>query len=203
MKKLFANLLLAVLVMAPSAFLSQNCHGTVKYCPNKKKEGFTYNGQSLSGAFVQGDTAEVTIIVYKNMEYRMSLCSPTQYDLNGKFEFQVVEKITKPGWKDITTYETVEKYNEETGELIGEERVEKKSRKRVYNKVEVVRYDNKKDEDAQEFIFVSDKTRKLTIKVYIPEVPGVDENEGLGAEAYACVGLLIEHQPAAKTGFNR
>lgn len=203
MKKLFTNLLLVALIVAPSSFLSQGCHGTVKYCPNGKKEGFTYNGQSLSGAFVQGDTAEVTIIVYKDMEYRMSLCSPTQYQLNGKFEFQVVEKITKPGWKDVTTYETVEKFDDETGEIIGEERVEKKSRKRVYNKVDVVRYDNKKDEDAQEFIFVSDKTRKLTIKVYIPEVPGVDEGDGLGAEAYACVGLLIEHQPAAKTGFNR
>ena len=202
MKKLFTNLFLAALVIAPSTFLSQNCHGTVKYCPNAKKEGFTYNGQSLSGAFIQGDTAEVTIIVYKNMEYRMSLCSPNQYQLNGKFEFQVVEKITKPGWKEVTTYETVDKYDE-AGDIIGEEKIEKKSRRRVYNKVDVVRYDNKKDEDAQEFIFVSDKTRKLTIKVYIPEVEGVDESDGLGAEAYACIGLLIEHQPAAKTGFNR
>lgn len=202
MKRLFTNLLLAALVIAPSALFSQSCHGTVKFCPNAKKEGFTYNGQSLSGAFIQGDTAEVTIIVYKNMEYRMSLCSPTQYQLNGKFEFQVVEKITKPAWKESVIFEMVDKYDE-YGDIIGEEKVEKKSRRRVYNKVDVVRYDNKKDDDAQEFIFVSDKTRKLTIKVYIPEVPGVDESEGLGAEAYACVGLLIEHQPAAKTGFNR
>ena len=73
----------------------------------------------------------------------------------------------------------------------------------VFQKKLQLNSNNKKDEDSQEFIFVSDKTRKLTIKVYIPEVEGVDENSGLGAEAYACIGLLIEHQPAAKTGFNR
>ena len=74
---------------------------------------------------------------------------------------------------------------------------------RRYKKQDVVRYDNKKDEDAQEFVFISDKTRKLTIKVYIPLPEGGDESQGLEAETYACVGLLIEHQPGPTIGFNR
>ena len=53
-----------------------------------------------------------------------------------------------------------------------EEEELKKIKKTVYKKLDVVRYDNKKDEDAQEFIFISDKTRKLTIKVYIPTPEG-------------------------------
>ena len=202
MKRLFTNLFLVALVIAPSALFSQNCRDIVKYCSHAKRDGFLRNGQSLSGAFVEGDTAEVAIIVYKDMEYRMSLCSPNKGQLDGKFEFQVVENITKPTWKEVTTFEIEEKYDE-YGDFVGEQKIEKKSRRRVYQKIDVVRYDNKKDEDAQEFIFVSDKTRKLTIKVYIPLPEGGDERQGLEAETYACVGLLIEHQPSFKTGFNR
>ena len=104
--------------------------------------------------------------------------------------------------EDVVTYETEKREYDDYGEDL-EVRIEKKSRRRVYNKVDVVRYDNKKDEDAQEFIFISDKTRKLTIKVYIPSPEGGDESQGLGAETYACVGLLIEHQPGPTIGFNR
>jgi len=202
MKRLFTNLFLVALVIAPSALFSQNCRNIVKYCDHAKREGFLRNGQSLSGAFAQGDTAEITVIVYKNMEYRMSLCSPTHDELDGKFEFKIVEKITKPSWKEVTTFEMEEIYDE-YGDFVGEEKIPIKSRRRVYNKVDVVRYDNKKDEDAQEFVFISDKTRKLTIKVYIPLPEGGDESQGLEAETYACVGLLIEHQPGPTTGFNR
>jgi hypothetical protein len=202
MKRLFTNLFLVALVIAPITLFSQNCSGIVKYCDHAKRDGFLRNGQSLSGAFVQGDTAEVTIIVYKNMEYRMSLCSPTHDELDGKFQFQIVEKVTKPAWEETTTFEMEEKYDE-YGDVVGEEKIEKKSRRRVYNKVDIVRYDNKTDEDAQEFVFISDKTRKLTIKVYIPAPEGGDESQGLGAETYACVGLLIEHQPGPTIGFNR
>lgn len=190
------------MLSVPVSMVAQDCFGTVKLCPRKKKEGFTYNNQSLSGAFIQGDTAEVTIIVYKNMEYRMSLCSPDKDELNGSFQFKVVEQITKPAWREIKSYEIVEKTNA-AGDVIGEEKVEKIRKKRVYRKVDVVRYDNKKDDDSQEFIFVSDKTRKLTLKIFIPELGGGEEASGLEAGSYACVGMLLEHQPGPKTGFRR
>ena len=201
MKRLFTNLFLVALVIAPSALFSQNCRNIVKYCGHAKRDGFLRNGQSLSGAFAQGDTAEITFVVYKDMEYRISLCSPTHDELDGTFEFKIVEQITEPAWKDVITYETETEYDDYGEEL--EVRTEKKSRRRVYNKVDVVRYDNKKDEDAQEFIFISDKTRKLTIKVFIPLSEGEEEGQGLEAETYACVGLLIEHQPGPTTGFSR
>lgn len=213
MKRLFTNLFLVALIAAPSAIFSQTCNSIARYCQHAKRDGFVYNGQSLSGAFVQGDTAEVTIIVYKNMEYRMSLCSPTHDALDGKFEFQVVEKITKPYWDEqkISKSEEMpvlddngdEMYDDEGEPMYEKVTTIKEIKKRRYKITEQVRYDNKTDEDAQEFIFVSDKTRKLTLKVYIPEADGSDEGQGLGAETYACVGLLLEHQPAAKLGFNR
>ena len=100
MKRLFTNLFLVALVIAPSALLSQNCRNIVKYCSHAKRDGFLRNGQSLSGAFAQGDTAEITFVVYKDMEYRISLCSPTHDELDGTFEFKIIEKITKPYWDE-------------------------------------------------------------------------------------------------------
>ena len=213
MKRLFTNLFLVALVIVPGSLFSQNCRNIVKYCDHAKRDGFLRNGQSLSGAFAQGDTAEITVIVYKDMEYRMSLCSPTHDELDGKFEFKIVEQITKPYWDEekVSEVEEVTKLDENGDEMYDDEgypMVEevatiKVIKKRRYKKVDVVRYDNKKDEDAQEFVFISDKTRKLTIKVYIPLPEGGDEGQGLGAETYACVGLLIEHQPGPTIGFNR
>jgi len=70
-------------------------------------------------------------------------------------------------------------------------------------KNEVVRYDNSKDEMSQEFVFQSNQTRKLKVKVYVPESEGGEMSAGMSGSSYACVGLLIEHQPGVVSGFNR
>lgn len=197
MIKGIAITIISALLLTGTA-IAQDCFGIVNYCPKLKKSPYTYNGQSKSGAFAQGDTAEVTIVVYKNMEYRVSFCSPTHPDLNGKIEFVVAEEVTKPTWREEKVYETVEKYDD-YGNLIGEEKIEKVVKKRVYNKTDVVRFDNKSNDLTQEWIFISDQTRKLKIKVYIPNLSG--GGDSLQEQAYACVGLLIEHMPGPKIGF--
>ena len=62
--------------------------------------------------------------------------------------------------------------------------------------MQIVRYDGYKDEEASLFEFISDKTRKLIVEVYIPEVGG--EGGDLEAGQVVCVGLLMEHRPAQK-----
>ena len=183
MKNTFYKILLAVLVMSPVMSIAQDCYYTEKFCPHAKREGFVYNLQSRSGAFIQGDTATVTFIVYKDMEYRLSVCSPSHYDLDGQFQFKVIENTTKADW--------IEKEN-----AAGE-----KVKKRVFKTVPIVRYDNSKDENIPDFVFHSDKTRKLVVKVYVPVLE--QEGEGLGADSYACVGLLLEHKPGTITGFKK
>ena len=90
------NFLTTIFLMAmPLFYLSQReCYNTVSFCDTDSKGGFTRNMQSLSGAFVPGDTNIVQIIVYKNMEYRVSLCSPSHPDLQGKFQFKIIEFIS-------------------------------------------------------------------------------------------------------------
>ena len=56
---------------------------------------------------------------------------------------------------------------------------------------------------SQDFIFQSSQTRKLSIKVYVPDDGGGEMSAGLSGSNYACVGLLVEHQPGIITGFNR
>ena len=196
MNKLKFLSLFSIFVALPLINFAQSqkeCYNTVSFCETQKKLGFTRNMQSLSGAFQQGDTSVVQIIVYKNMEYRISVCSPSNPELMGQFQFKIAEDITKGVWK-----ETTQKYKDEDG-------VEqtKTIRKRVYEKSEVIRYDNSKDEMSQDFVFQSNQTRKLKVKVFVPDSDGGEMSSGLSGSSYVCVGLLIEHQPGVISGFNR
>ena len=179
----------------------KECYNTVSFCETERKAGFTKNMQSLSGAFAQGDTSVVQIIVYKNMEYRISVCSPSDPDLAGKFQFKIAEDVKKGVWKENTIYvdSTYDDENYDTQTV----KVPKIQRKRVYETSEEVRYDNAEDEMSQDFVFTSNKTRKLKVKVYVPNAEGEDMSSGLSGSSYVCVGLLIEHQPGVISGFSR
>ena len=45
--------------------------------------------------------------------------------------------------------------------------------------------------------------KKLKVKVYVPKAEGEEMSSGLSGSSYACVGLLIEHQPGVISGFSR
>ncbi len=201
----FIRVVVSILIIPMFSF-GQNqgtCYNTVSFCPVGKRMGFTKNMQSFSGAFEMGDTSVVTIVVYKGMEYRISLCSPSHQELEGQFQFKISEKVTKGVWKEETkiSYEPVlDDDGYDTGDSTQKVDVIKR---RVYETEEVVRYDNADDEMSQDFIFQSNQTRKLSIKVYVPDEGAGEMSSGLSGSNYACIGLLIEHQPGIVTGFNR
>ena len=203
MKRINILILISLMAMPLIDFAQSHreCYNTVSYCETDRKAGFTKNMQSLSGAFEQGDTSEVQIIVYKNMEYRISVCSPSNPEFLGKFQFKISEDINTGVWKETTIYvdSTYEDENYDTQTV----KVPKLQRKRVYEVTEKVRYDNVDDEMSQDFVFTSNKTRKLKVKVYVPKAEGEEMSSGLSGSNYACVGLLIEHQPGVISGFSR
>ena len=82
-------------------------------------------------------------------------------------------------------------------------KISKTQRKRVFETTQEVRYDNSEHEMSQNFIFTSNKTRKLKIKVYVPSTESEEMSSGLSGTTFACVGLLLEHQPGVVTGFKR
>ena len=201
------NFLTIILLMAmPLFYQSQiECYNTVSFCDSESKQGFTRNMQSLSGAFTPGDTSIVQIIVYKNMEYRVSLCSPSHPDLEGKFQFKIIEEIKKGVWKENTIeVDSTDLDDEPVTDMNGNTlKISKTQRKRVFETTQEVRYDNSEHEMSQEFIFTSNKTRKLKIKVYVPSTETEEMSSGLSGITFACVGLLLEHQPGVVTGFKR
>lgn len=190
----------------PFFYQSQiECYNTVSFCDTESKQGFTRNMQSLSGAFAPGDTSIVQIIVYKNMEYRVSLCSPSHPDLEGKFQFKIIEEIKKGVWKENTIeVDSTDLDDEPVTDMNGNTlKISKTQRKRVFETTQEVRYDNSEHEMSQNFIFTSNKTRKLKIKVYVPSTESEEMSSGLSGTTFACVGLLLEHQPGVVTGFKR
>jgi uncharacterized protein YaiE (UPF0345 family) len=198
MKKIFSKITVLALVSISMVSYGQRsqflCNGVVQDCIYNKKDGYVFNQQSQSGAFMQGDTAEVTIVVYKDMDYRISACCPDYMEMQGKLKFKITETVKEPEWVTSTVTETVYEENGD-GEMV-EKKVQKEVKKRVFVDKKIVRYNGYKSEEASLFEFISDKTRKLTVEVYIPEVGG--EGGDLEAGQIVCVGLLIEHRPAPK-----
>jgi len=202
--KIFNTIIIIFFMATPLVDFAQSqsvCYNTVSFCDTKRKEGFTKNMQSLSGAFEQGDTSVVQIIVYKNMEYRVSVCSPSNPEFEGKIQFKISEDINRGFWK-VNTIEVDSTYEDENFEEVTV-KVPRTQRKRVYETIEELRYDNADDEMSQDFVFRSDKTRKLKVKVYIPSSESEEMSSGLSGSSYSCIGILIEHQPGVVTGFRR
>jgi hypothetical protein len=137
-----------------TGFHKENCfmEGT-----KKDKREFMYNAQSKSGLFAQGSISKLRAVVYKGMDYRMTVCCETA--LGQSVNFKILDAKT----------------NEEL-------------------------YDNTKDENSQQFEFQSASTRQLIIEVSIPS--GETQSAKGKATDAACVGLLIEHKVAARTGFS-
>ena len=195
-----------LMLIIPMLSFGQNqgeCYNTVSFCPVGKRMGFTKNMQSFSGAFEMGDTSVVTIVVYKGMEYRISLCSPSHPDIEGQLQFKISENVTKGVWKEETIISYEPKLDDDGYETEDSIRKAEVIKRRVYETEEIVRYDNADDEMSPDFVFQSNQTRKLSIKVYVPDEGAGEMSSGLSGSNYAFIGLLIEHQPGVVTGFNR
>ncbi|HEX7413556.1 MAG TPA: hypothetical protein VF411_05875 [Bacteroidia bacterium] len=59
----------------------------------KDKKAFMYNAQSKSGLFAQGSISKMRCIVYKGMDYRMSVCCETI--IGDKVNFKIYDARTQ------------------------------------------------------------------------------------------------------------
>jgi len=68
-------LLIAAITFVPALSFGQYCnYFHTKYCEPSDNELFKLNGQSKSALFSKGQTSELSIIVYKGQDYRISIC---------------------------------------------------------------------------------------------------------------------------------
>lgn len=231
MKRIFVA---GILLLSVVAAYSQNCTGTHSlYCnpylgkdkdQRKAEEAANWQTttQSKSGAFVQGDTVDINIVVQKDTKYRITTCSADEA-LTGKIQMMIVEtettvkmvpktkKVTRPKTdaNGVPMYEQVPGTDENGNEIMVDgdpimETVEVTEKERTYVKKENELYDNADDANAQTYIFTTDRTRKLTIRIITPVTSGGSKKaKGLGTEAVSCVGVLLEHAKGPATGTNK
>lgn len=235
MKKLFA---FGILLLSGASAYSQNCTGThTLYCnpylgkdkdtrKMEEQSNWQTTTQSKSGAFVQGDTVDINIVIQKDTKYRITVCSADE-SVQGKIQMLMVETETKvvmaPKYVDetrqkkdasgeliynITLNETTDEYGNAMTDTIKEpamETVKVEKKERTYVKKEKELYDNADNDNAQTYIFTTDRTRKVVVRIITPVAGGgsAKKGKGLGTEAVSCVGVLIEHAKGPATGVNK
>lgn len=235
MKKLFA---FGILLLSGASAYSQNCTGThTLYCnpylgkdkdtrKNEEAANWQTTTQSKSGAFVQGDTVDINIVIQKDTKYRITVCSADE-GVQGKIQMMMVETETKAVMVGKMVKEerqakdaqgnlrftvTVNENFDENGNAISDtvkepimEMVDVEKKERSYVKKEKELYDNADNDNAQTYIFTTDRTRKVVVRVITPVAGGgtAKKGKGLGTEAVSCVGVLIEHAKGPATGVNK
>lgn len=237
MKKLFA---FGILLLSGASAYSQNCTGThTLYCnpylgkdkdARKAEEAANWQTttQSKSGAFIQGDTVDINIVIQKDTKYRITVCSADEA-IQGKIQMMMVESETvikmvsktvkeERQKKDaqgnlVESIELMENGNfDDNGNALFDtvrepvmEKVDVEKKERSYVKKEKELYDNADNDNAQTYIFTTDRTRKVVVRVITPVAGGgtAKKGKGLGTEAVSCVGVLIEHAKGPATGVNK
>lgn len=236
MKKLFA---FGILLLSGASAYSQNCTGThTLYCnpylgkdkdTRKAEEAANWQTttQSKSGAFVQGDTVDINIVIQKDTKYRITVGSADEA-VQGKIQMMMVETETKvvmvskfvkeerqkkdaqgnPMFNFTLNEAYDENGNVKMDTVQGEpimEKVDVEKKERSYVKKEKELYDNADNDNAQSYIFTTDRTRKVVVRVITPVAGGgtAKKGSGLGTEAVSCVGVLIEHAKGPATGINK
>ncbi|MCX7727837.1 MAG: hypothetical protein N2203_00030 [Bacteroidia bacterium] len=79
-----------------------------KYCKLDKEKGekWEYNSQSRSGLFSQGMASKIRCVIYKGMDYRLTLCAETA--LGDKLNFKIYDAKTNELLFDNATSENTQ-----------------------------------------------------------------------------------------------
>ena len=163
--------LVFTLALLLASNLDSQCPDSRSFCMSGSREGWLFNNQSKSATFEKGETYEMSFIAYKGISYRLAVCTDLR-DESEKIEFEIYESKS----------------------------VAKKIDGRVrYVKEYVTLYSNKNDDMEQTFTFSSDKTRKLFLRMKVPN--GESKDKDNNQMDLLCVGVLLEHQKTPKTGF--
>ena len=181
MKYINKIVLIVVILIVPTMSFGQYCnHYHDKYCAPSENEIFKLNGQSKSALFSKGQTSELSILVYKKLDYRISLCMDENLGSQVGFKIYEMKKVRV-------------------------EKVVKDNTVIVIEKQKELLYDNSEDGYANEIEFTVEKSRRLVVEISIPGDGGGSSTKKksklLKSSDMGCVGILVEHMTTPKTGF--
>lgn len=78
------------------------------------RKAFQYNSQSKSGLFAQGSTSKMRCVVYKGMDYRMTVCCETSV-LGDKINFKIFDGRTQELLFDNAKNENTQQFEFQAG----------------------------------------------------------------------------------------
>ena len=131
------------------------------------------NNQSKSAVFTKGKVYEMSFIAYSDYNYRISVCTDI-IEGGDKLTF-TLEQDAIVRVKDANGNTNI-----------------KRQREVIYN--------NSEDNNKQFVKFKTEKTQKMYLKVNVPAT-GESGDKKLNQTEQVCVGVLLEHRKASKTGF--
>lgn len=172
-------LLFSAFAFAFSAFAQSPCGDFhKKRCQRSDDDKFVYDAQSKSGLFGSGQSSDLRMVIYKGMDYRISICADALFGKDIKFKI-----------KDAKTGEVM--YDNTTDKMVQEVEFSSETTRTILIQVTVPEVSagggkdkgKKPAKDAK-----GDKGKK-------------ESSEKLAAADGACVGMLVEHKVTDKTGF--
>ena len=96
--KYFLSILIAAMSCSLTAQQSACGQFHRKYCAfeddSKNAEKWQYNAQSKSGLFTQGMVSKLRCVIYKDMDYRISVCCETNV-LGDKINYKIFDARSK------------------------------------------------------------------------------------------------------------
>ena len=197
------TLLIAMLALWPALLNAQpqTCADYHKYnCMRSTDKRFSVNGQSKSAAVQVGKETELNIIVYRGQDYRIAVCADTRI-LGEQLAIRLVEKV-REGHEVEETVTTLEPLLDEEGNPTGAtQEVRTKEKRKVFDEVEKVLWDNTEHEMAQEIEFSCTTTKRIAIKVIAPGVTDTKARNNDRPFDIGCAGIHIEHMPTPGLGF--
>ena len=226
MKYINKIVVIALILMVPAISFGQYCnYFHEEYCSKSENRNFKINGQSKSAIFSKGQTSELSILVYKKMDYRVSLCMDE--NLGSQLGFKIYEMKKVKVEKVVEHKEMEEEMGpcgecSGTGELDGEDcwdcsgagekstgnekEVITKETQVVVEKQKQMLYDNSEDGYANEIEFSVEKSRRLVIEISIASDGGggattKKRSKLMKSSDMGCVGILVEHMMTPRSGF--
>ena len=180
MKFMYKIIVAVVILIIPEISYGQYCNNFHENNCYSGGRSYNLNGQSRSSLFDKGETSELNILVYKKMDYRISVCVTENL---GERVFFKISEVNKVRVKRIVEGDTV---------------VTTERRKQVL-------YDNSDDEFSTEIEFSAESTKRLVIEISTPGGAPVSsapvKNKLLKRRKIGCMGVLIEHKSTPVSGF--
>ena len=204
MKKII--IVLSILIIGTAGIAQECSYYHRKNCLDKGTMLMKYDSQSKSAILGKGQVSEFHMVAYKNLDYRITVCSEPK--LGDQIQFRIYEKkrvlikdVEKKEEKIEEATSDDDEYDEEDYDDDSYEEEETLIKKKEGPKHRIVKellYDNKDDGFNNMLEFTAEGAMSLIVEVL---VPGSGNTSKLKIREMGCVGVLIEHKKSKKVGF--